>query len=98
MRSTLVVGGEAAEAMATKLKKLARNSQILLITHTQQVAASGDHQIKIEKRQEGGRTVSIASILDFEERKRELARMIGGKQMTSAVLKAATDLLMKKAG
>ncbi|MCW7492252.1 DNA repair protein RecN [Leptospira sp. 2 VSF19] len=92
------LGGEAAEAMATKLKKLARNSQILLITHTQQVAASGHHQIKIEKRQEGGRTVSIASILDFEERKRELARMIGGKQLTSAVLKAATDLLMKKAG
>ncbi|MCG6148836.1 DNA repair protein RecN [Leptospira levettii] len=92
------LGGEAAEAMATKLKKLARNSQILLITHTQQVAAAGDHQIKIEKRQEGGRTVSEASILDFEERKRELARMIGGKQVTSAVLKAATDLLMKKAG
>ncbi|PJZ85939.1 DNA repair protein RecN [Leptospira harrisiae] len=92
------LGGEAAEAMATKLKKLARNSQILLITHTQQVAASGDHQIKIEKRQEGGRTVSYASVLDFEERKRELARMIGGKQLTSAVLKAATDLLMKKAG
>ncbi|GBF41884.1 DNA repair protein [Leptospira ellinghausenii] len=92
------LGGEAAEAMATKLKKLARNSQILLITHTQQVAAAGDHQIKIEKRQEGGRTVSEASVLDFEERKRELARMIGGKQVTSAVLKAATDLLMKKAG
>lgn len=92
------LGGEAAEAMATKLKKLARNSQILLITHTQQVAASGHHQIKIEKRQEGGRTVSYASLLDFEERKRELARMIGGKQLTSAVLKAATDLLMKKAG
>ncbi|TGM34400.1 DNA repair protein RecN [Leptospira biflexa] len=92
------LGGEAAEAMATKLKKLARNSQILLITHTQQVAAAGDHQIKIEKRQEGGRTVSEASVLDFEERKRELARMIGGKQLTSAVLKAATDLLMKKAG
>ncbi|PJZ82568.1 DNA repair protein RecN [Leptospira meyeri] len=92
------LGGEAAEAMAVKLKKLARNSQILLITHTQQVAASGDHQIKIEKRQEGGRTVSSASVLDFEERKRELARMIGGKQVTSAVLKAATDLLMKKAG
>lgn len=92
------LGGEAAEAMATKLKKLARNSQILLITHTQQVAAAGDHQIKIEKRQESGRTVSFASILDFEERKRELARMIGGKQLTSAVLKAATDLLMKKAG
>ncbi|EKJ85121.1 DNA repair protein RecN [Leptospira meyeri] len=92
------LGGEAAEAMAVKLKKLAKNSQILLITHTQQVAASGDHQIKIEKRQEGGRTVSSASVLDFEERKRELARMIGGKQVTSAVLKAATDLLMKKAG
>lgn len=92
------LGGEAAEAMATKLKKLARNSQILLITHTQQVAAAGDHQIKIEKRQEGGRTVSEASLLDFEERKRELARMIGGKQVTTAVLKAATDLLMKKAG
>ncbi|MCG6145501.1 DNA repair protein RecN [Leptospira bandrabouensis] len=92
------LGGEAAEAMATKLKKLARNSQILLITHTQQVAATGHHQIKIEKRQEGGRTVSYASLLDFEERKRELARMIGGKQLTSAVLKAATDLLMKKAG
>ncbi|XDD48014.1 DNA repair protein RecN [Leptospira sp. WS39.C2] len=92
------LGGEAAEAMATKLKKLARNSQILLITHTQQVAAAGDHQIKIEKRQEGGRTISLASVLDFEERKRELARMIGGKQVTSAVLKAATDLLMKKAG
>ncbi|MDF3821470.1 DNA repair protein RecN, partial [Leptospira sp. 96542] len=91
------LGGEAANALASKLKKLSQHSQILLITHTQQVAAAGDNQIRIEKFQENGRTVAHASLLSFEERKRELARMIGGKQMTTAVLKAATDLLQKKA-
>ncbi len=91
------LGGEAANSLAKKLRKLSANSQIFLITHTQQVAAAADHQIRIEKFIESGRTIAKATELNFEERKRELARMIGGKQVTQAVLKAATDLLQKKA-
>jgi DNA repair protein RecN (Recombination protein N) len=91
------LGGEAATALAAKLKKLSRSSQILLITHTQQIAAVADEHIRIEKYAENGRTVAISKSLTFEERRRELARMIGGKQLTQGVLKAATDLLQKKA-
>jgi DNA repair protein RecN (Recombination protein N) len=91
------LGGEAATSLATKLKKLSKTSQILLITHTQQIAAVADEHIRIEKYAENGRTVAFAKKLSFEERKRELARMIGGKQLTQGVLKAATDLLQKKA-
>ncbi|TGN18500.1 DNA repair protein RecN [Leptospira idonii] len=91
------LGGEAANSLASKLKKLSRNSQILLITHTQQIAATGDQHFRLEKHTENGRTIASAKDLNYEERKRELARMIGGKQLTQGVLKAATDLLQKKA-
>ncbi len=91
------LGGEAATALATKIKKLAKNSQILLITHTQQIAAVAEGHFCIEKFTENGRTIAFAKPLSYEQRKRELARMIGGKQLTQGVLKAATDLLQKKA-
>ncbi|GBF49027.1 DNA repair protein [Leptospira ryugenii] len=91
------LGGEAANSLAQKLKKLSRSSQILLITHTQQIAAVADEHFSLEKVTTSGRTVAFAKKLSFEERKRELARMIGGKQLTQGVLKAATDLLQKKA-
>ncbi|WP_411822738.1 DNA repair protein RecN [Leptospira sp. 'Mane'] len=91
------LGGEAANSLATKLKRLSRNSQILLITHTQQIAAAADSHFLLAKYAENGRTFSQAKILNFGERKLELARMIGGKQVTQGVLKAATDLLQKKA-
>jgi len=91
------LGGEAATSLASKIKKLSRSSQILLITHTQQIAAVADEHVRIEKQTANGRTTAFAKILSFEERKRELARMIGGKQLTQGVLKAATDLLQKKA-
>ncbi len=91
------LGGEAATSLAAKLKKLSRSSQILLITHTQQIAAVADEHIGIEKYAENGRTVAISKKLSFEERKRELARMIGGKQVTQGVMKAASELLQKKA-
>ncbi len=91
------LGGEAATSLASKLKKLSKSSQILLITHTQQIAAVADEHIRIEKYAENGRTYAISKGLTFEERKRELARMIGGKQVTQGVMKAATELLQKKA-
>ncbi len=91
------LGGETGVTLGKKLKKLSRSSQILLVTHTQQVASQGDHHFRVEKALEGGRTQTMGRFLEEEERKKELARMIGGKRYSENAFLAASDLLNRKA-
>jgi len=70
------IGGKAAEAVAKKIKALSRHHQVICITHLPQIAAGASAHFLVEKRLEGGRTVTTITQLDNEARLREIARML----------------------
>jgi DNA repair protein RecN (Recombination protein N) len=84
------VGGVVGE----KLWRLARNHQVLCITHLPQLAAYGDQHFRVEKVQRGGRTFTTVGPLTAEERQAELAQMLGGsgeanRQSAGELMRAA---------
>ncbi|MDX1931592.1 MAG: DNA repair protein RecN [Capsulimonadales bacterium] len=79
------IGGRTGTVLGEKLAALSRNAQILCITHLAQIAAQGDRHFFIEKRTEESRTRVRVSLLDAEERVREIARMLGDADTESAV-------------
>ena len=87
------VGGRTASAIAEKMVKLAETAQILCITHLPQIACHGDRHFFIEKYVEGERTRVVVRQLDQEGRVEELARMLGGAQITEAVVQHAREML-----
>ncbi len=86
------IGGAAAIAVAAQLKHLARNKQVLVVTHLAQIAARADHHYKVEKVIEEGRTVSRVRHLNRQERLEEIARMLSGNT-SEAALQHANELL-----
>ena len=87
------VSGRAAQKVAEKLRKLARHKQVLCVTHLPQMAALANTHMLIAKSERGGRTYTTVTPLDFEGRKRELARIIGGASITETTLKSAEEML-----
>ncbi len=87
------VSGRAAQKVAEKLRAVARNKQVLCVTHLPQIAAMGDTHLLIAKAERGGRTYTTVTPLDIEGRKRELARIIGGASITETTLKSAEEML-----
>ena len=87
------VSGRAAQKVAEKLRSVARNKQVLCVTHLPQLAALGDTHLLIAKEERSGRTYTTVTPLDFEGRKRELARIIGGTSITETTLKSAEEML-----
>ena len=87
------VSGRAAQKVAEKLKSVARSKQVLCVTHLPQLAAMGDTHLLIAKGERGGRTYTTVTPLDIEGRKRELARIIGGANITETTLKSAEEML-----
>ncbi|AGJ02666.1 DNA repair protein RecN [Rickettsia prowazekii str. Breinl] len=87
------IGGEAADKVGDRLKKLSSVTQVIVITHQPQVAGKADLHIKIEKTQLEQETKIKVKALNLAERQRELARMISGKTITDASLKVAKELL-----
>jgi DNA repair protein RecN (Recombination protein N) len=85
------VGGETANAVGEKMRQIARNRQVLCITHLPQVAAPASAHYVATKQVKAGRTISEINLLDAEERITELARMLGGQ--TEAARKHAEALL-----
>ncbi len=93
------VGGAIADAIGEKLQAVAAGGrQALVISHLPQIAAKADHHLVVQKAIEGGRTVSRVRVLDEEERVEELARMLGGKQVTATTRKHAAEMLASRAG
>ena len=88
------VSGRAAQKVAEKLHRVARNKQVLCVTHLPQIAAMGDTHMLISKYEQNGRTFTTVSPLDREGRKRELARIIGGSSITETTLKSAEEMLL----
>ncbi len=87
------ISGSAAEKVGLKLKEVSRDSQVLCVTHQAQIAALSDDHYLIEKRVEQGRTFTVVKPLDRDARIRELARIIGGVNITEAALSHAADML-----
>jgi DNA repair protein RecN (Recombination protein N) len=86
------IGGATALAVGRRLAALARDHQVLVVTHLPQVAAYADAQVLVEKTASAGRTVTTARTLDDEERVSEIARMLAGGS-TEAGLVHARELL-----
>ena len=87
------VGGGVADAIGRKLLEVAGHHQVLCITHSPQIAALGRHHFRVQKRVEHGRTHSGLVPLHEGARVEELARMLGGRQITDAARDAARALL-----
>lgn len=87
------VSGRAAQKVAEKLRSVAATKQVLCVTHLPQLAALADTHLLIAKEERGGRTYTTVTPLDREGRKRELARIIGGTNITQTTLKSAEEML-----
>ncbi|MBR6693710.1 MAG: DNA repair protein RecN [Clostridia bacterium] len=87
------ISGRAAQKVGYQLKKVAENKQVICVTHLAQIAAKADNHLYIEKNTVDGRTVTQISPLDFEGRKVELARIIGG-EITEQNLISAQEMLL----
>jgi DNA repair protein RecN (Recombination protein N) len=87
------IGGEAAVAVGRALADLARDRQVLVVTHLAQVAAFATAQIGVTKRAAGGRATSEAVLVDGDERVVELSRMLSGTPDSPRVREAAAELL-----
>lgn len=87
------ISGSAAEKVGLKLKQVSENSQVLCVTHQAQIAALADHHYLIRKQIDDGRTFTDVSILDHNGRVNELARIIGGVNITEAALTHAESML-----
>lgn len=88
------VSGRAAQKVAEKLKSVAAHKQVLCVTHLPQLAALADTHLLIAKSERAGRTYTTVTPLDKEGRKRELARIIGGANITETTLKSAEEMLV----
>ena len=89
------VSGRAAQKVAEKLRSVASHKQVLCVTHLPQLAALADTHLLIAKSERGGRTYTSVTPLDLEGRKRELARIIGGANITQTTLKSAEEMLRR---
>jgi DNA repair protein RecN (Recombination protein N) len=87
------VGGRTSSVIAEKLAALAHAAQILCITHLAQLASRGQQHFYIEKRLRGDRATVVVIPLSPEERVTEVARMIGGTEVTETVLQHAREML-----
>ena len=87
------VSGRAAQRIAEKLRALAQHKQVLCVTHLPQLAALADTHMLIAKSEHDGRTFTTVTPLDREGRKQELARIIGGTNITEITLKSAEEML-----
>lgn len=87
------VSGRAAQKVAEKLRAVAKNKQVLCVTHLPQLAALGQTHLLIAKQERDGRTYTTVTPLDMEGRKWELARIIGGANITETTLKSAEEML-----
>ena len=87
------VSGRAAQKVAEKLRSVAAHKQVLCVTHLPQMAALAHTHLLIAKSERDGRTYTTVTPLDVEGRKKELARIIGGTNITETTLKSAEEML-----
>lgn len=87
------IGGRAAQAVAEKLAEVSTLRQVICVSHLPQVTSMADNHFHIYKETEGERTRTRVNRLDIEDRVQELARMLGGAQVTEATLRHAREMI-----
>lgn len=87
------IGGRVAEIVGHKLKQLASHRQVICVTHLAQVAALGEHHLQVSKQSDSATTISQINYLDKQQRVKELARMMGGIEITEQTLSHAEEML-----
>ncbi len=92
------IGGATAAAVGERVARVAEGVQVLVVTHSPQVAARGAAHLRVSKAVSGGRTETRVEVLGAEERREEIARMLAGEEITPAARAAAGALLGRKEG
>ena len=87
------VSGATSRKIGYKLKSVSEHTQVICVTHSAQIASVADTHMLISKDYRNGRTYTSVSRLDYEQRKAELARIMGGLEITDSLLQSAEDLL-----
>lgn len=87
------IGGAVAEVVGRLLKRLGQDRQVLCVTHLPQVASQANQHFEVSKTQDDGKTVSHITPLDNKQRVEEIARMLGGVEITATTRKHARELL-----
>lgn len=87
------VGGAVADAVGKRLARLSKSAQVFVVTHSPQVAASADHQYRIEKSSTGSTTTTHVSLVADDAREEEIARMLAGETITQEARAAARQLM-----
>jgi DNA repair protein RecN (Recombination protein N) len=87
------IGGSAAAAVGERIAKLADNTQVLVITHSPQVASRGDQHLNVSKTSDGQKTITHVQTLSMEEREDEIARMLAGDTITPEAKANAVSLI-----
>lgn len=88
------IGGATAEIVGQKLREVARHHQVLCITHLPQIACCGERHYRVVKRIVGERTNTVVSLLSEAERLEEIARMLGGVELTKKTKEHAREMLL----
>lgn len=92
------IGGEAAETVGGKLRRLARNWQLLCVTHLAQIATYAEHHLRVEKQLRQGRAHTAIQRLEGAARVEEIARMLAGNRLDPTARRHAAELLAAHAG
>jgi DNA repair protein RecN (Recombination protein N) len=87
------IGGAVAQVVGQLLRQLGHNRQVLCVTHLPQVAAQGEHHWRVKKLSEKGHTTSHIDVLESDERVDEVARMLGGVELTDTTRAHAREML-----
>ena len=87
------VSGSTAQKIGYKLKNFSKDKQVFCITHLAQIAAMADHHYRVQKKTEGLNTRSDIQLLSEDERRAEIARIMGGIDITDQLLKTADELI-----
>ena len=87
------ISGSAAQRVGLKLREASKSRQVICVTHLAQIASLADNHFLIRKQTKKEKTYTEVSPLDFEGRKHELARIIGGAKITDLMLKNAEEML-----
>jgi DNA repair protein RecN (Recombination protein N) len=87
------IGGAVAEIVGRELRALGERGQVLCVTHLPQVASQGHHHLRVSKLTDGRSTRTVVTSLGADERVEELARMLGGIEVTSKARDHAREML-----
>ena len=87
------ISGKTSRKVGIKLKEIGRASQVICVTHSAQIASLADHHLYVSKREVEGRTESDVRALDENQRVGEIARILGGIEITEAQIAAAAEMI-----